>query len=553
MARHGGSNLPSALPPGKLGLGYSFRVSERSLYERAMAAGGAAPPARPPRASAATVPWRHRQGRLEVFWLRRARSMPFMGGWYAFPGGGLTRADSEVALTGEPAGLGQGPPGAGIPPQVLEGASELGPEMVPGLAACAVRELFEETGLLPLAGERPAGLGRARRALLAKETSFAKVVDELALDVAVDRLRYAGRWLTPPLGSMRFDNRFFMLQWDGGPWQPTLDGGEAELGEWIEPAAALDRWRKAELLAAPPILHLLQVLAEDGPEAGMARMLDPSEANLASHRRLEFSAGVVMFPLPTPTLPPASRTNTYLLGTADAVLVDPGCPHEKELERLLSSLTAARRLLGRRVTAIWLTHHHPDHVGGVGWLRRRLGCPVLCHPLTAERLAERGLDVDGTLADGQLVRLGGEPPFDLRVVHTPGHARGHLAFFEQSRGLLIGGDVVAGYGTIVIDPPEGDMTDYLASLERLAGLEPRFLFPAHGPVLDDAAGKLRADLRHRLWREERVLAAWRDGLRQPAEMIDPVYPDLSPVARPLAERQIIAHLERLERQGSLAP
>jgi glyoxylase-like metal-dependent hydrolase (beta-lactamase superfamily II)/8-oxo-dGTP pyrophosphatase MutT (NUDIX family) len=533
------------------GLRYSVEVSEPSLYERALAAGGSPPPPRAPRASAAIVLWRRTGERLELFWVRRARSMAFMGGWYAFPGGGLGRADAALALGGEPSGLGVGPPRAGIPEKVLDGVGDLGPEMVPGLVTCALRELFEETGVLPLKDAPPAALSRAKRALLAGETSFGEVVADLNLEIVAERLVYAGRWLTPPLGPLRFDNRFFLLEWSSRSWQPVAEGGEAEIGEWIEPRRALARWRRGELLTAPPILHILTVLAEDGPQEGLDRLLDPSEANLGSYRCLEFSPGVVMFPLPTPTLPPASRTNTFLLGTGDAVLVDPGCPHEEELERLLASLVAAREQMGRRVVAIWLTHHHPDHVGGLEWMRRELACPVLCHPLTAERLAERGVAVDGSLAGGERIALGENPPFALRVLHTPGHARGHLCFLEETRDVLIAGDMVAGFGTIVIDPPEGDMTDYLESLDRLADLRPRFLFPAHGPVSVDAEEKLRAYASHRRWREERVIAVWEGGLREPSSMLDEVYPELASSARPLAERQIVAHLTRLERMGRL--
>src|SRR5690606_23748958 len=126
-----------------------------------------------------------------------------------------------------------------------------------------------------------------------------------------------------------------------------------------------------------------------------------------------------------------------------------------------------------------------------------------------------GVPVDGELADGERIVLAGEPPFPLRVVHTPGHAPGHLAFLDETWGSLVAGDVAAGIGTIVIDPPQGDMDAYLASLDRLIALAPKTLFPAHGPTLRDAAGALRELRAHRLWREERVLAAWRNGLREP--------------------------------------
>jgi glyoxylase-like metal-dependent hydrolase (beta-lactamase superfamily II) len=111
--------------------------------------------------------------------------------------------------------------------------------------------------------------------------------------------------------------------------------------------------------------------------------------------------------------------------------------------------------------------------------------------------------------------------------------------------------MVAGIGTIVIDPPEGDMDAYLASLDKLAALAPRTLFPAHGPPLADAVGTLRRYVEHRRWREERVLAAWRSGVREPRDMLPTVYDDVPERAWPLAERQIVAHLERLRRAGPL--
>jgi glyoxylase-like metal-dependent hydrolase (beta-lactamase superfamily II)/8-oxo-dGTP pyrophosphatase MutT (NUDIX family) len=538
-----------------------------SLYERALA-GAPAAAAPPARAAAAVVPWRRGAAggaAVEVFWVRRADVLPFMGGWHAFPGGGLARTDAELRLAGEPRGTGEGAgvPAAGLPDSLrdLEGAAGPGPDLVPGLATAALRELFEETGLLlvqggagALATAATAVLEEKRRALLARETTFAGLLDELGLTADASPLVYAGRWMTPPFTPLRFDNRFFLLEWPReAPLQPAVVPGELAEGEWIAPAAALERWRRGEVLAAPPILHILQVLAEDGPEAGLPRLLDPAEANLGPFRRIELRPGVALFPLATRTLPPAATTNAYLLGFGEALLIDPGSADEVEIGRLERALAAARERLGRRVTAIVLTHHHPDHVGGAARLAKTLGVPIAAHRETAARLAPRGIEVTREIADGERMVLAGEPApaMSVRFLHTPGHARGHLCLLDEEGGSLLAGDMVAGLGTIVIDPPEGDMDEYLASLEKLAALAPRTLFPAHGPPVQDAVAKLREYVEHRLWREERILAAWNAG-KSAREMLPTVYDDVPPAAYPLAERQVLAHLARLRRAGRIA-
>lgn len=540
-------------------------MAVKGLYERVLAqlASGASLPApRAPRASAAVVPWRRGPEGLEVFWVERSRELRFMGGWHAFPGGGLSRRDSGLELAGEPRGVDEGPPDAAIP-ELVSGVLELGEVAPPGLVACAIRELFEETGILPSSRTRSAGppadllagLAAARKRLLAGELDFAAVVKggELAVDPTL--LTYAGRWLTPPLGPLRFDNRFFLLEWPAAAaLQPSILPGELSWGGWVKPARALAAWRAGEVIAAPPILHILRVLEEDGPERGLARLRGPVEANLGPHRRIEFRPGVLLFPMATPTLPPARHTNAYVVGHGEAVLIDPGSPYPEEIEALRRALAALDNdpAGARRVTAIWLTHHHPDHVGGVPALREILGVPVLAHRLTAERLRESGIPIDGELEEGQRVTFDGDPPLTLRVLHTPGHARGHLAFLDEGGGSLVAGDVVTGMGTLVIDPPEGDMEVYLATLARLRDLAPRTLFPAHGPTLLWAAAQFEAYIEHRRERERRVLAAWQGGSRTPAAIVPEAYDDLDPLAIPLAERQVQAHLDWLERRGELA-
>ncbi len=542
-------------------------MSEKlGLYEQVLAGLGenaTLPERKAPRSSASVVLWRRDDGgEIEVFWVRRSESLAFMGGWYAFPGGTMTPGDLETPVDGWPQGVDEAPADAGMPESVTDGVGELGPIVVPGLLSCALRELFEESGLLAvrelesLEGEARSGLreslAASRRSLLEGETDVTRILESQDWTLDASALFYAGRWLSPPLGPLRFDNRFFLLEWPAAKSpQPSILPGELDQGEWVRPRAALSRWERGELMAAPPILHILRVLAEDGVDEGKRRLWEPTEANLGPCRRIEFRPGVLLFPLLTPTLPPASFTNAYIVGFEKAVLIDPGSPYPKEIGRLKDAILALEDLDGRRLSAIWITHHHQDHVGGVEELRRELDIPVLAHRLTGERLEAAGIQIDGELEDGQRVVLGGEPPFSIRIVHTPGHARGHLCFLDETFGSLVAGDMVAGFGTIVIDPPEGNMSDYFSSLEMLLELAPRTIFPAHGPTIKNATAKLEEYLRHRRWREEKILQAWMEGMKEPREMLDRVYADVAVAARPLAERQILAHLERLRKTGRL--
>lgn len=489
-------------------------TSTGGLYERVLAAaGGALPAPRPPRASSAVVLWRRRRDALEVYWIRRGRTLPFMGGWQAFPGGAVERGDAAVAVDGAP--FHPHPERATSPSPEIATPSD--PDLAPGVVAAALREVDEEVGIR----------------------------------LAADRLTFAGRWLSPPFGALRFDNRFFLAEWRESDGEPRPVPPESDHGEWIAPGAALGLVAAGEAFAAPPVVHLLRVLGEDGPERGSDRFLDTSEANLGPLRRIELRPGVLTFPQAAATLPPATHTNCFLLGGGEAVLVDPGSPFEEENRRLVRALAAARDQLGREVVEIWLTHHHPDHVGGVEALRRALGVPVAAHRATSARLAAVGIGIDRELADGERRRLAGAPELELVLRHTPGHARGHLAIEILPGRDLVGGDLVAAFGTIVIDPPEGDMDEYLASLASLRGRGYRTLFPAHGAPILDVDAKLDEYLAHRLERESQVLEHWRAGLRTPEELVPAVYPEVVDAVRPLAARQIVAHLERLRRRGEI--
>jgi glyoxylase-like metal-dependent hydrolase (beta-lactamase superfamily II) len=256
--------------------------------------------------------------------------------------------------------------------------------------------------------------------------------------------------------------------------------------------------------------------------------------------------------LRTPTLPPATHTNCYVIGGRELVVVDPASPWDDEravLDRALDALAAR----GRRVREIWLTHHHVDHVSGASHLAKRLGVPVAAHPTTAALLAGR-VDIARTLDDGHVEVLPGDggdiPERRLRCVFTPGHAPGHHCFLEETTGFLIAGDMVAGVGSIIVDPDEGDMADYLASLRRMAALAPRALLPAHGMTITDPQGKIAEYIQHRLWREELVAGALAARGRATAlELVPAVYADTPAHLHPLAARSLLAHLQKLVKDG----
>jgi ribonuclease/clavin/mitogillin len=262
------------------------------------------------------------------------------------------------------------------------------------------------------------------------------------------------------------------------------------------------------------------------------------------------AAGVERLPLRTPTLPPATHTNSYFVGRRDFYLVEPASPYGPEQDRL-HELVEARRERGHRLVGVIATHHHPDHVGGAEAARARFGAPLMAHARTRDKLAGR-VTVD-VLLDESNTDLGKPVGLDLAVLHTPGHAPGHLCLHERRAGWMIVGDMVSSVSTIVVDPDDdGDMDDYVAQLRRMAALGPTTLFPAHGDPIGGGVAKLDAYVAHREAREQRVRAAVAGGAASLGAIVARAYDDTPPWLWPVAAKSARAHLERLRRRGAIA-
>jgi len=469
-----------------------------------------------------------------VLWVRRGDQLKFAGGFYAFPGGGVDLLDSGVAT---------------------DGGEALGAAETPCVVAAA-RELFEETGVLAVPGARavPAAERKAmRQALLRrpapgeKAASFGDFLARHGLRVDTRWFSPAGRWVTPPALPIRFDARFYLVDLPPGEVAEIWPGELAD-GEWIKPAEGLRRWEAGSALLHPPAWHTLKALAwaQGRPRDALPLLTDPDKAPwklpIREHvvERIEFQRGLLMVPLRTPTLPPATHTNCLLLGDEELWVVDPGSPWPEEQAILRQTLDKLAEE-GRRAVGVLLTHHHLDHTGGA----QVLGLPIAAARETAEMV---DFKVDRVIEDGARFEVG---PRGWRALHLPGHTRGHVCLIEEGSGAVVAGDLVAGVGTVIIDPPEGDMKEYLASLDRLLGEKPGCIYPAHGPVVPGGIAKLEEYRAHRLERERRVMDSLLQARRPatPAELVPGAYPDVKPEMYPLAERSLLAHLGKLVREG----
>lgn len=526
---------------------------------------------------------------LEVLMLRRAeRDGDLRSGAMVFPGGVLEPADLDAARFVDGADDGALSQRYGLPSGLLH------------YALAAVRETFEEVGLL-LARDAQ---GRAampqpgwpawRERMQRGEATLAQLCADQGLRLDLAHLACWSHWLTPPGVPKRFDTRFFVAPAPAGQ-QAEADRGEALELLWLTPAQALDRERGLKLLpvtrrtlqqlgafagteaalaaaqafgaSGQPIARTMPrravnsrgpvvVLPDELPYAEVGK-LDPEGrrhdvfADLVAGRAVQLSRRVWRVTAPNPGMMTGPGTNSYFVGDAEAdggagrwALIDPGPADAAHLAALQAAAPGA-------VHWVLATHTHVDHSPGAVAAAAAFGAAVLGRRPAFDKGQDATFQPAREPEHGERLVLG--PAATLRAIHTPGHASNHLCWLLEEEKLLFTGDHVMQGSTVVINPPDGDMSAYLRALNALLDEDLDWFAPGHGFLVAEPHAVLRALVAHRLRREARVVAALQPrGEASLDELLPEVYADTPAGLHPVARRSLLAHLLKLRDDGRAA-
>jgi len=488
------------------------------------------------------------QDESKVLWAQRNPKISFLGGFHAFPGGKTDEGDAQISV------------------------KNCADKDLEKFIVSAVRELFEEAGVLLVQGGEK--LTKGQRAslhddLISGRSNLAEILADWNLWIDAEDFFYTGYWTTPKFSPVRFKTRFFIAKCP--PKQtPYAAISEMQNVEFIAPQDALKSWANSEVLIAPPVLISLQELAKFEPQ----RRRDAEEINfkISASLRLcgeklfeksqncdgdieyiELNPHIICFPLKTETLPPATHTNCFIVGRQEFILIDAASKDEAEQAKLFELVDSFIEK-GYACKEIIVSHLHKDHFGGETVLQTHLRAkfglevPISAHRITAESLQGK-VEFQKFIEDNETLKLKDESgaSFEIKALHTPGHARGHLCFYDEKLGFLLSSDNVVGAGTVVIAPPEGNLKDYLNSLELMKNLPNlQHLCGSHGSAIFDAKTKIEEYIAHRIERENQILEAFQNGAQTAEEIAAIIYQNLNPNIFPLAVKSVEAHLEKLK-------
>lgn len=375
------------------------------------------------------------------------------------------------------------------------------------------------------------------------EVALAREINEelgVNLDeLTVNKVTYLGIATTPPFNPYRFETHFYRYDLPDEA-NFILDEGEAEFGEWVECAELLARYERAEIMAVPPTIALIRALAkgEANKELELDLVYDPeSEVPM-----IESIGGVrQLLPL-SHTFPPANRTNSFILGDDERILVDPSPKDEAELAKFLK---VAERVGFHK---LFLTHHHPDHHEFAPAIARVRGMTIMMSSDSHQRILAKwgpnyfqGCRIQYVNEGDVICKSQG---VDVVAFNVPGHDEGQIALAPKTFNWVLVSDLIQTVGTVVVGGPEGDMRKYFASLERVIAKKPRFVIPSHG-IAVGGTHKLEVTLKHRKEREAAIRELLDQG-KNLEEIVSVIYAELDPKLLKYARQTVESHIAKIK-------
>lgn len=373
-------------------------------------------------------------------------------------------------------------------------------------------------------------------------------IEELGIDLReevrsgrVDRVDFLGLAVTPDFNPYRFATHFYRFHFrEKVPF--TVDSNEAQQAHWITCRQLLKNYDDGRVLAVPPVIQMIKRLGTD-PELRVIDDLNFEYDKTKNVPYIENLKGIIQIMPFSHTLPPATRTNAFLIG---GVLLDPSPKDNEEYERFKNTLGQFG------FQKILITHHHPDHHERSMKLAVEYNVPVLLSQDTYERLSRKlpgyfsGV-VTTIVKEGDVVTSWNG--HDVVVYEVPGHDRGQIALASRDMSWFIAGDLFQGVGTVVIGDDEGDMAEYFRTLEKVIALNPRVIFPSHGIGLG-GTNILQTTLDHRRTRENQVLTMHLEGLST-EQMLEKIYAGVDKALWPYARKNIEKHLIKLKAENKI--
>jgi glyoxylase-like metal-dependent hydrolase (beta-lactamase superfamily II)/8-oxo-dGTP pyrophosphatase MutT (NUDIX family) len=533
------------------------------------------------RAAATIILAREATGGMELLLLGRSSAAAHFPDAWVFPGGTLEPGDYESLARARVVGMDE---------RTANRRLNV-PQDAFAFWFAAVRECFEEAGILlavdahrqPLSAERVAGFAAERAALNDGSLRFRDFLVRHDLYIPAGEMAYVAHWITPAIQPRRFDTRFLLVQ---APAVQTVahDNREIVRSLWLTPADALSRSRDGELsMVRATQSTLAEMLPFASPQAAIAHFqsaaqipanrpcvaqgregrkvfgqgdapyaevhwTDPEESGQTSYdlvadapKRLD--AYVTRVLAPNPGFMTGPGTNTYLVGTRNRIVIDPGPADPAHIAAILEAGAG-------QIRWIVLTHTHRDHSPAATVVAKATGARIAGRPSGPDAAHDADLRFDRVLADGD--RVGGDE-LQLQVVHTPGHASNHLCYLLPETRMLFTGDHVIQGSTVVIGPPDGNMNAYLASLRRITALDVAILAPGHGYLIGRPRHEIARLIAHRLAREAKVRAALQGfgGTATLNLLLPKVYDDVPAAIHPVAARSLRAHLDKLVEDGEV--